>query len=175
MTSRQGIWGYNALTGGQLGKQVIPSGKGHFNSKGAVFSANTNVHPAFGMSYKIKRNRSITVGTTSVASQTWGIHSRKLGINVFGDIQNKLSDPLHRDPQLLLVRARQESSIAGRSRAMMRPAAPQQVNWKNSYWIQERTRGRRGTTIGPYGQTSSKLPAQSMLSRVNNYFTGGGS
>lgn len=172
MPSRQGIWGYNALTGGQLGKQAIPPGKGHFNSKGAIFSANTNVHPAFGMSYKITRNRNITVGPTSVAAQTWGIHSKKLGLNVFGDIQTKLSDPLHRDPQDLLIRARQEAGIAGRSRGHIRPAAPQQVTWKNQYWVLERTRGRRGTTIGPYGQTSSKLPAQSMLSRVNTFLTG---
>ena len=173
MTTRQGVWGFNALTGGQIGKNVMPAGKGMVVRQGAVFSNNTNVRPSFGMAYKIKRNVRITVGPVSVASQTWGLHSSKLGLNVFGDIQTKLSDPLHRNPQDLLIKARQESSIAGRSRGYMRPAAPQQVNWKNTYWIQERTRGRRGTTIGPYGQASSKLTSQSALSRVGSFLKGG--
>lgn len=175
MTSRRGVWGLNPLIAGPIGKREIPAGKGHVNMRGAILSNNTNVHPAFGMDYKIARNRAITVGTTSVAAQTWGYHSTKKGINVFGNIQNKLSDPLHRDPQDILILARREASIMGRSRGIMRPAAPQQVSWKNQYWILERTRGRRGTTIGPYGQVSQKLPSQSILARIRSSFVPGGS
>lgn len=161
-----GIHGRNVL-----GQREIAPGKGHVNMRGAMLSANTNVHPAFGMDYKIHRNRAV-VG--SVIAQTWGLHAIKKGPWVFGDVQEKLSDPLHRDPLLILMRARQESSIAGRSRAFIRPAAPQQVTWKNQYWVLQRTRGRRGTTIGPYGKTSGMLVQQSVLSRIGDFLTGQG-
>jgi hypothetical protein len=156
MTVRLGIHGMNVVAPSEDPKT------GHVNLKGALFSQNTNVHPAFGMDYKIKRNRNV-VG--SVVGQTWGYHASKKGYNVFGNIQNKLHDPLHRDPMLILLRARQEASIAGRERAYIRPAAPLQVTWKNQYWVLQRTRGARGTTIGPYGNPTSN-PSQSILARI---------
>ncbi len=166
MAIRRGIYG---LIVPLQGKKTVETGTGHVNMRGAILSQNTNVHPAFGMDYKVKRNVAIISGPSSVWSHTWGIH----GQEPFGNIQQKLSDPLHRDPKLLHQLARNESSIAGRSRAMIRPAAPQQVTWKNNYWILQRTRGRRGTTIGPYGTVSSRQPAQSIGSRINSFLTGG--
>lgn len=162
MSIRRGIYG---LIQPIQGKSIVPAGKGHVNMRGAILAQNTNVHPAFGMDYKVKRNRNIVNGQLSVASQTWGIHGKE----PFGNIQEKLSDPLHRDPNLLQQLARNESSIAGRSRAYIRPAAPQQVTWKNNYWVLQRTRGRRGTTIGPYGTVSSRQPAQSVMSRIGTF------
>ena len=171
MPKRKGVYGNNVL-----GKREIDAGTGHVDQAGAVYSQNTNVHPAFGMSYKVKGNR---VKVRSVIGQTWGLHAIKGQNGVdspspFGDIQEKLNDPLHRDPLFILRRAREESSIAGRSRGRIRPAAPQQVSWKNQYWILERTRGRRGTTIGPYGVTSQKLQQQSILSRISGFLSGAG-
>lgn len=162
MAIRRGIYG---LIQPIQGKRTVPVGHGHVNTRGAILSQNTNVHPAFGMDYKIARNRHIVNGPTSVASHTWGLHGRE----PFGDIQEKLSDPLHRDVRVILQNARNEASIFGRSRAMIRPAAPQQVTWKNNYWVLQRTRGRRGTTIGPYGLVSGRQPPQSVGSRIGAF------
>lgn len=166
MAVRLGIYGHNVA-----GHRELQPGDGHVDQHGAVLSQNTRMLPAFGMDYKIRRNRNITVGPTSVVSQTWGYHSSKNGLNVFGNIQEKLSDPLHRDPLQILLRARQESSIAGRMRAYIRPAAPQQVTWKNQYWVLQRTRGARPTTIGPYGHPTAR-PEQSILSRIGGFLGG---
>lgn len=162
MAIRRGIYGLIAPI---QGKREIPAGQGHVDMRGAILAQNTNVHPAFGMDYKIKRNRDIVNGPVSVASHTWGIHGKE----PFGNIQEKLSDPLHRDVHVILQNARNEASIAGRSRGYIRAAAPQQVTWKNNYWVLQRTRGRRGTTIGPYGTVSSKQPAQSVMSRIGSF------
>ena len=156
MPVRLGVHGLNT---------VAPSSdpkSGHVSLQGAIFSQNTNVHPAFAMDYKLKRNTNVV---RSVIAQTWGLHASHKGYNVFGNIQEKLSDPLHRDPMFILLRARQEASIAGRERAYIRPAAPLQVTWKNQYWVLQRTRGARGTTIGPYGNIGSR-PEQSILARI---------
>lgn len=164
MPGRLGIYGHAIM-----GKRAIPPGQGHVDMQGALLSQNTNVHPAFGMDYKVARNRAVV---TSIAAQTWGYHANKHSVWVFGDVQNKLSDPLHRDPNYLLQRARQEASIAGRTRAFIRPWHPQQVQWKNQYWVLQRTRGARGTTIGPYGTVSGKQQPQSVLSRISGILGG---
>lgn len=170
MPYHMGIYGHNILGGGNVeGTRRIPPGKGHVNLQGAVFSANTNVHPAFGYDYKIKRNRAVV---SSVINQTWGYHAQKHDVWVFGDVQNKLSDPRHRDPNYLLRRAREEGSIAGRSRAYIRPAPKEVVVWKNGYWLVQRTRGLRPTSLGPYGTVSSKQQPQSMLSRISGILGG---
>ena len=162
MAVRRGIYG---LIQPVQGKRTAAASQGHVDMRGAQLSANTNVHPAFGMDYKIRRNRNIVNGPVSVASQTWGLHGKE----PFGDIQEKLSDPLHRDVRVILQNARNEASIFGRSRAQIRAAAPQQVTWKNNYWVLQRTRGRRGTTIGPYGMVSGRQPAQSIGSRIGQF------
>jgi len=163
-----GIYGRNVI-----GTRQIHAGTGHVNLHGAMYSSDTNVHPAFGMRYKVERNRNVV---QSVVAQTWGLHSYKgpNGADVFGEVQEKLNDPLHRDPAYILQRAREQSSIAGRSRGNIRPAAPQQVTWKNPYWVLQRTRGARGTTIGPYGTTAQKLTQQSVLSRISGFLSGTG-
>src|SRR5258708_76397 len=164
MPVRMGIHGHNVI-----GQREIAPGQGHVNLHGAVFSDNTNVHPAFGYEYKIKRNRAVV---SSIVNQTWGYHSQKHGPWVFGEVQNKLSDPLHRDPNYLLRRAREEGSIAGRSRAYIRPAPAEAVVWKNGYWLVQRTRGSRPSSIGPYGTVSSRQQPQSVLTRIQGWVGG---
>lgn len=129
-----------------------------YRGKPAQLSPNTNTYPAFGNEYKIERNRRLT---HSVFVQT-------TGYMLIGDrTQETLSDPLHRKPADILLRARQEGSIAGRSRAYMRAAAPGQVVWKNDYTLLARTRSRRQTSIGPY--TQGNLVKQSVLMRISKF------
>jgi len=61
MPGRLGIYGF-ALAG----QRTIPPGKGHVDMHGALLSENTNVHPAFGMDYKVRRNRAVV---SSIAGQ----------------------------------------------------------------------------------------------------------
>lgn len=123
-------------------------------------SPNTNVHPAFGSQAKIFRNRRITQG---IITLNQGALARSWRGNAMLQASN---DPMRRDPRLIIQRRREEMSIAGRSRGIMRPAAPGQVAWKNSYWLQQRTRATRPTKIGPYVQGS--LPKQSILYRISD-------
>lgn len=116
-------------------------------------------NPAFGSQYKIMRNRAITSG---VMKMNYGVDKIGSGVKV----QETLSDPLHRDPRSIIYAARVEASIAGRARGHIRPAAPGQVTWKNSYWLQQRTRATRPTAIGPYIQGS--LQKQSILYRISD-------
>lgn len=132
-----------------------------YRGRPVTLSDNTNTHPAFGNEYKVERNRKLT---KSVWRQT-------VGYMCIGDrTQETLSDPLHRKPADILLRARHEGSIAGRSRAYMRAAAPQQVTWKNDYTLLARTRSRRQTSIGPY--TQGNLVRQSILMRISKFLGG---
>lgn len=125
-----------------------------------VFSQNTNVHPAFGVQPKIERNRKVV---NSVYTQTQGYM-------LIGDrLQETMSDPLHRNGRYILQAFREGSSVSGRSRGMMRPAAPQQVTWKNQYWRVQRPPYM--PVIGPY--TQGQLADQSILARVNYWLRGG--
>lgn len=164
MPTRWGIYGHPTS-----GTRTLKPSDGHVDMHGVLLSQNTNVHPAFGMDYKVDRNRKVV---RSVIGQTWGLHAVKNGYNVFGNIQEKLSDPHHRPPDYILFRARQEASIAGRMRGYLRPSHPQLVQWKNQYWVLQRTRGARGTTIGPYGTVSGKQQPQSVLARIGGFFQG---
>lgn len=123
-------------------------------------SPNTNVHPAFGSQAKIMRNVKIT---QQIVTLNQGGMSRTWRGNALSEAS---SDPLRRDPRIIVARRREEASIFGRSRGVMRPAAPGQVAWKNSYWIQQRTRATRPTAIGPYTQGS--LEKQSVLYRISD-------
>jgi hypothetical protein len=126
----------------------------------AEFSQNTNVHPAFGVQPKIERNRNLV---KSVYRQTQGYM-------LIGDRTNEtMSDPLHRDSRYVLQQFRNNSSVSGRSRGMIRAAAPQQVTWKNAYWRMQKPPYR--SPIGPYTQGS--LQQQSVLYRINNWMRGG--
>lgn len=116
-------------------------------------------NPAFGSRYKIERNRRLTF---SVMTLNYG--TDKIGSGQ--KVQEALSDPLHRDPRSVLYAGRVEASIMGRARGQIRPAAPGQVTWKNSYWLQQRTRATRQTAIGPYIQGS--LEKQSILYRISD-------
>ncbi len=125
-----------------------------------VFSQNTNSHPAFGVVPKIKRNNALV---NSVFAQ-------RAGVMLKGDrVQETLSDPLHRPSQYILLKFREETSALGRDRARIRPAAPQQVTWKNSYWRAQRPPYRQ--PIGPF--TQGQLPQQSILQRLNRWAQGG--
>jgi len=124
-----------------------------------VFSQNTNVHPAFGVVPKIERNKRVV---QSVYRQTQGIM-------LIGDrTQETMSDPLHRPPRYVLQQFRQNSGALGISRALIRPAAPQQVTWKNAYWRVQKPPYR--TPIGPY--THGQMQQQSVLYRVNMWLRG---
>lgn len=127
-----------------------------------VFSQDTNVHPSFGVTPKIHRNK---IETHSVYVQTQGYM-------LIGDrLSETMSDPLHRPPRYVLQRAREEGSIAGRSRGMIRSAAPGQVTWKNPYW-----RTQRPPYIpvqGPF--THGQLQDQSILQRINGFLGGSAS
>lgn len=126
----------------------------------ATFADNTNVHPAFGVRAKIERNRNVV---KSVYRQTQGYM-------LIGDRTNEtMSDPLHRDPRMILQNFRNETSVSYRSRGMIRPAAPGQVTWKNAYWRYQRPPYRQ--PMPPF--TLSQLPQQSILQRVNIWLTGG--
>lgn len=124
-----------------------------------VFSQNTNVHPAFGVVPKIERNRALV---NSVYRQTQGYM-------LIGDRTNEtMSDPLHRPPKYILQQFRQNTNTLGIDRALIRPAAPQQVTWKNQYWRVQKPPYR--TPIGPY--THGQMQQQSVLYRINLWLRG---
>ena len=127
----------------------------------AILSQNTNVHPAFGVVPKIERNVGIV---HTVFRNTAGVMLR-------GDRMNEvMNDPLHRPYPLIKLRYREEASIRGRDRGIIRPAAPQQVTWKNAYWRFQRPPYR--SPIGPF--TQGQLQSQSILYRVNQFMRGEG-
>lgn len=126
-------------------------------------SPNTNVHPAFGSERKIRRNVGLSYSIIN-------LNQGAMGRIALQNLSENSNDPLKRDPRELYQLERNEYSIAGRSHGAMRPAAPGQVAWKNSYWLQQRTRATRQTTIGPY--TQSSLPKQSILYRISDALSG---
>ena len=86
----------------------------------AEYSQNTNVHPAFGSEYKIKRNVALTRSVMHLNYGLWTIGQGEKPIET-------LNDPLHRKPDYIIARGREEMSIAGRTRGHIRPAAPGQT------------------------------------------------
>jgi hypothetical protein len=130
-------------------------------------SQNTRVYPAQGSAYKRKRN------VANVAALV-NMNAGRMAQYRMQSLSEDSSDPLRRDPRLVYQRTREEMSPFGRSRGAMRPAAPGQVAWKNSYWMQQRTRATRQTSIGPYTQGS--LEKQSVLYRISGALSklGGG-
>jgi hypothetical protein len=125
-------------------------------------SPNTNMHPAFGSKYKIERNVAITTGV-------FRLNGGPMAHYRVQSLSEDSNDPLRRNPHLMYLRTREEFSNAGRMRGKIRPAAPGQVTWKNSYWLQQRTRATRPTRIGPYTQGS--LEKQSILYRISDAFS----
>lgn len=121
-------------------------------------SPNTNVHPAFGSAYKIQRNRAITQGIIN-------LNQGRMAQYRMQSLSEDSSDPLRRDPRLMYQRTREEMSIAGRSRGLIRPAAPGQVTWKNSYWMAQRSK----RPIGPF--TMGAMEKQSVLYRISDAFS----
>ena len=122
-------------------------------------SPNTNVHPAFGSERKIIRNVGISYSIIN-------LNQRRMAQYRIQSLSEDSNDPLKRNPADVYQLTRNEMSIAGRSHGAIRPAAPGQVAWKNSYWLRERTRATRQTKIGPYTQAS--LPRQSILYRLSD-------
>jgi hypothetical protein len=151
------------------GYPIAPIGKGglfgsgffsDYNAARQEFSQNTNVHPAFGVQPKIERNRRLV---QSVYHQTQGYA-------LIRDRNNEtMSDPLHRPPEYILQKFREETSVSYRSRGMIRPAAPQLVTWKNQFWTMQRPPAM--PVIGPF--TQGQLQQQSILYRINNFLSGG--
>jgi hypothetical protein len=130
--------------------------------QGAIFSQGTRVQPAFGAIAKIERNRKLTA---RIMNLNYGVDKIGSGLKW----QETVSDPLKRDPAYLMQRWREQTSITGFARSRIRPAAPQQVTWKNDYWLVQRTRALNPQSIGPY--TISSLPQQSILYRLSDAFS----
>jgi hypothetical protein len=127
------------------------------HSPAAILSHNTNVYPAFGNIHKIERNRNLTKSIMKLNYGTWHIGQGEKPIET-------TNDPLHRKPEYIIMRGREEMSIAGRTRAHIRPAVPGQVRWKNPYWRAQRPPVRQ--PIGPFTQGS--LEKQSILYRMSS-------
>ena len=123
----------------------------------AEYSANTNVHPAFGITFKIERNRNVTMSIMKLNYGVWHIGKGEKPIET-------TNDPSHRRSDYIITRNREEMSNAGRTRAHIRPAAAGQVRWKNPYWRAERPPVR--TPIGPF--TQGALEQQSIMSRISD-------
>ena len=130
------------------------------HSPAIVLSRNTNVYPAFGNQHKIERNRRLTSSIMKLNFGMWHIGQGEKPIET-------TNDPLHRKPELIIRRGREEMSVAGRSRGFIRPAAPGQVKWKYPYLIAQRPPAR--PPIGPFTQGS--LEKQSILYRISTTFS----
>lgn len=128
----------------------------------ALYSQNTNVHPAFGAIGREQRNRMLTA---SVMKLNYGID--KIGSGE--KWQETTNDPLQRPPAYIIQQHRIQTMTLGFARSRIRPAAPQQVQWKNNYWLMQRTRSMNPQSIGPY--TISSLPRQSILYRISDAFS----
>lgn len=141
------------------------SWRDHTHQDSATFSANTNVHPAFGNLHKVQRNRALTGSVMRINYGIWHIGQGEKPIET-------TNDPRKRKPEDIIARGREEMSIAGRTRGVIRPAAPGQVNWKYPYWSVQRPPARR--PIGPFTQGS--LEKQSILYRISTSLSnmGGG-
>jgi hypothetical protein len=137
----------------------------HTHQQNAAFSANTNVHPAFGNVDKIARNRSLTGSVMRLNYGVWHIGQGEKPIET-------TNDPLGRRPELIIQRSREEMSIAGRTRGRITARAPGQVTWKYPYWSVQRPPAR--PPIGPFTQGS--LEKQSILYRMSTSLSrmGGG-
>ena len=127
------------------------------HSRNVILSQNTNVYPAFGNVHKIERNRKLTGSIMRLNYGVWHIGQGEKPIET-------TNDPLKRKPELIIARGREEMSIAGRSRAHVRAAAPGQVTWKNPYWRAQRPPVRK--PIGPFTQGS--LEQQSIMYRMSS-------
>jgi hypothetical protein len=120
-------------------------------------------NPAYGSQYKIQRNRAIVQGMIR-------LNGGRMAQYRVQSLSEDSNDPLRRDPRLMYQRTREEMSIAGRSRGRIRPAAPGQVTWKNSYWAAQNKRAAQG----PF--TMGGLEKQSILYRISGALSklGGG-
>lgn len=127
------------------------------HAQAAILSANTNTHPAFGNMFKVKRNRALTSSIMRLNYGIWTIGQGEKPIET-------TNDPHKRSAEYIIARGREEMSIAGRTRGRIRPAAPGQVEWKNSYWRAQRPPIRQ--PIGPFTQGS--LEKQSILYRMSS-------
>lgn len=134
------------------------------HAQAAILSANTNTHPAFGNEFKVRRNRALTGSIMRLNYGVWHIGQGEKPIET-------TNDPNKRSAEWIIARGREEMSIAGRTRGHIRPAAPGQVEWKNSYWRAQRPPIRQ--PIGPY----QSLEKQSILYRMSSTLAklGGGS
>jgi hypothetical protein len=154
MAQNEATWARDYHASQRWARMPIPAAQ-------AIYSQNTNVHPAFGAAPKVKRN--VGIVHTMFRYNT--------GVMLIGDRSNGvMNDPLHRPYQTIRLRYRQEASIRGRDRDRIRAAAPQQVTWKNSYWRFQRPPYR--SPIGPF--TQGQLQSQSILYRVNQFMRGEG-
>ena len=130
------------------------------HSEHAMFSQNTNVHPAFGNEYRVKRNRMLTSSIMKLNYGIWHISQGEKPIET-------TNDPHKRAPDYVIVRNREEMSIAGRRRGNWVPAPRGQILWKNPYWRAQRPPVRQ--PIGPFVQGS--LEKQSILYRISTTFS----
>lgn len=115
-----------------------------------LFAQGTNMQIVFGNSAKVARNRKITGGMFRLNA---------LPMTSGEKYSETASDPLHRKGRDVMAIARTNASVYGRDRAHIRPAAPQQVAWKNSYTLAAMTK----RPVGPYDQQIQK----SVLQRIS--------
>lgn len=132
------------------------------HGRNAIYSQNTRVLPAFGQVGREERNKALT---STVMKLNYGVDKRQGGEKW----QETTNDPLKRPPAYVIQKHREETRTLGRNFARIRPAAPAQVEWKNSYWYVQRQRALRQTAIGPY--TISSLPQKSILYRISDAFS----
>jgi hypothetical protein len=128
----------------------------------AIYSQNTRVLPAFGAVGREERNQHLT---RRVMLLNYGMDKIASGEKW----QETTNDPLGRDARYIIQKQREETNTLGRARSRIRPAAPQQVTWKNDYWYVQRRRSMRQTRIGPYPIAS--LEKESILYRLSDAFS----
>lgn len=190
-------FGTNA--GRHIGQPYLKPSKLEPDRGHSQFSQNTNVYPAFGVVEKIQRNRQLMYSIFRMRAGVMLIGDRlqeslsdplhRPYKNIRDHRQQQTHNKIHGNRQILGLqqpgsyqgvvngvgiqqRQRNEASIAGRSRAYIRAAAPGQVTWKNSYWNMQRTRATRQTTIGPY--VMGNMAKQSAMTRISNFMQGNG-
>ncbi len=134
-------------------------GRQNWSSPPTVYAPGTNMQVVFGNSNKIQRNVKRVTGLFTLNARPMQSGEK---------FQETLSDPLHRPGADIMQIARTNASIAGPSRAHIRPAAPQQVSWKNSYTLAAKT----AAPIGPLDQQISKSILQRISSGLSMF--GGG-
>ena len=126
-------------------------GRQNWSSPPTVYAPGTNMQVVFGNSDKMQRSRRRIGGLFTLNARPMQSGEKYL---------ETTSDPLHRPGKDIMQIARTNASIAGASRGHIRPAAPQQVKWKNAYTLAAKT-------AAPIGPLNNQIN-QSILQRISS-------